>query len=343
LVRQVEPLSKCSPRQRGALAKRRQRRASSRARPLRRRRDGRAAQARTREQSPARVRVPARQKAPRSFRRRDLSRGRIQGGSRPAGKRLGFPDRGRSRAGDPGARDVTRRVRATSSRARASPSLERLGPRFVLPRKWIAARESRRKRIAARRPPSGQPDDGPTQPASVGAGVKRSESSTRVRGLAARSGVPARRLRLQKSTNDAEAQRSANPAGKRVAWTGAQVRTLRKDGPGFKSVVDPSRGGQAAAREGARAGRSKERCGAEVFGRWKAPRVVWLGRPFTRAAWGRSRQLLGASQPRERWRGPRRGDRGVRGLCMHASRREDNARHRRSREGSRAARRSEMP
>lgn len=41
----------------------------------------------------------------------------------------GPPGHAARHIGDPGARDVTRRVRATSSRARVSPSLERLGPR----------------------------------------------------------------------------------------------------------------------------------------------------------------------------------------------------------------------
>jgi len=52
-------------------------------------------------------------------------------------------------------------------------------------------------------------------------------------------------------------------------------------------------------------------------------------------------RLTRHGQARERLPVFARGDRDVRGLCMHASRREDNARHRRSREGSRAARRSE--
>jgi hypothetical protein len=73
---------RCFPRQ-GEAPRRSKRHASPRAMPLRRRRDGAAIQARAKEPSVARVRVPSRKKAPRSSQRCRSSRGGIRGGSRP--------------------------------------------------------------------------------------------------------------------------------------------------------------------------------------------------------------------------------------------------------------------
>jgi len=50
----------------------------------------------------------------------------------------GTPDLANDRAGDPGARSATRRACATSFAKRASPSLERFGPRLASRRSWLA-------------------------------------------------------------------------------------------------------------------------------------------------------------------------------------------------------------
>jgi hypothetical protein len=99
--------------------------------PLRRRRDRVPIQARTEEQSPARVRVPSRQKAPRSLRRCRPSRGGIQGGSRPERRveRDSRPhDESSRRHGVP---EALRGGHARIVQERASPLLGRLGPRSV--------------------------------------------------------------------------------------------------------------------------------------------------------------------------------------------------------------------
>jgi len=107
--------------------------------PLRRRRDGSAARARTEEQSSGHVRVPLRWKAPRSIRGWRSSRGDTQGGSRPGQGGAKAPGFAASWLGDPGARSVSRRARATSFKERALPLLACSGPRPVFPRKWSAA------------------------------------------------------------------------------------------------------------------------------------------------------------------------------------------------------------
>lgn len=165
-----------------------------RAMPPRRRRDGAAVQARTREQSPGRVRVPSRQKAPWSFRRCRPSRGGIRGGPRPERRTSRFnPDHEANRAGDPGARGVTRRARATSSKERANHAFARTPrPAIRLVRASGTRRsESRRERITARRPPVWQrTGEADATWHRLVPGEKRGESSTRVRGSAARRVCP---------------------------------------------------------------------------------------------------------------------------------------------------------
>ena len=164
-----------------------------RAMPPRRRRDGAAVRARTREQSPARVRVPSRQKAPWSFRRRHPSRGGIRGGPRPERRASRFfQTTGRIEPVTrvPGAsREGHARHRQKSARTR--PLLERLGPRFASSAQ--AERVGVKAGVSGSRlagPRCGNAPERPTQPASVGAGEQRGESSTRVRGSAARRACP---------------------------------------------------------------------------------------------------------------------------------------------------------
>jgi len=145
--------------------------------PPRRRRDGAAVQARTEEPSSARVRVPARQKAPRSFRRCRPSRGAIKEGSRlvrrvsrssrphhESNRRPGCP-----RRHEKGTRDI---VQERAVRLFSSASALDL-PR---PRKWNTVRASRCVQVEARRPPMRQRIEGQRNrhrlvPASSGAKV----------------------------------------------------------------------------------------------------------------------------------------------------------------------------
>jgi len=100
--------------------------------PLRRRRDGPPIQARTEEQSPARVGISSRQKAPRSLRRCRPSRGGIQ--ERPRPERRATRD-SRPRHASSRRRGCSERheegTRESSKNAR-SPLLGRSGPRTVL-------------------------------------------------------------------------------------------------------------------------------------------------------------------------------------------------------------------
>jgi hypothetical protein len=79
-------------------------------------------------------------------------------------------------------------------------------------------------------PPRGNAAEGPTQLASVGASEQRGESLTRVRGQTARSGVPARRHRLQKSANEARGSEKRDPAGKRARGRGPGSRRSPQGG-----------------------------------------------------------------------------------------------------------------
>lgn len=147
-----------------------------------------------------RVRVPLRQKAPRFSRRCCLSRGGIRGGSWPGRSRTrDLPDPAYNRAGDPGARSVTRRARANIVRDTRIAFSRAFRPTNCL------------VQVVARRPSMRQRIERPTQPASVGAGAQRSESSSRVRGSKARRVCPRVVSRLQKSASVVEAQRSAYP------------------------------------------------------------------------------------------------------------------------------------
>jgi len=139
--------------------------------PLRRRREGTAVQARTEEPSSARVRVPARQKAPWSFRRYLPSRGGIKEGPRPV-------------------RRVTRssRPRHHSSRRPGCPRRHEKGTRDIVQERaarlfsnasaldlpWSTKVEPVvRKPVGAGRgsqPPDAATYRGATQLASVGAG-----------------------------------------------------------------------------------------------------------------------------------------------------------------------------
>jgi hypothetical protein len=143
--------------------------------PLRRRRDETAVQARTEEPSSARVRAPARQKAPWFFRRCRPSRGGIKEEPRPArratrssrphhqsNRRPGCP-----RRHEEGTRDI---VQERAARLCSNASALDL----PCPRKWNTSCVSRRVQVEARRPPmrqriAGQRNRHRLVPASSGA------------------------------------------------------------------------------------------------------------------------------------------------------------------------------
>jgi len=243
--------------------------------PSRRRRDGVAIQARTEEPSSARVRVSARQKAPWSFRRCHPSRGGIRGGPRPdrratkssrlhraSSRRPGCP-----RRHEKGTRDI---VQERAARLYSSASTRNL----LRPRKWNTAFASRRVQVAARRPSMRQRIEGPTQPASVGAGEQRGESPTRVRGSNARWVCPRVVSRLQKSASDAWVQRSVSPGGNGARGRGPNSRRFERTGEGERGGENRDRGGQTTSPEKSGAGRSRERRGAKVLARWKTSRIA---------------------------------------------------------------------
>jgi len=121
----------------------------------------------------------------------------------------------------------------------------------------------------------------------AGSGDESVHSRARIDGS---KGVPARRIRLQKSSSEAEVQTSAISRWQRGAWTGIQPACLCKEAGGCKGIVKRRRGGQAAAPGKARAGRPRGRRGARVLDRWKALQAVPPARSFTRAGGKRPRR-----------------------------------------------------
>jgi len=171
--------------------------------------------ARTREPSLIRVRVPSRWKAPRSLTTVSPFARRHPRGISASVIRCGLSSPTSHRVGDPGARSVPRRAFAASLRgaAQIAFSLSASARDSTCPCKWKVSVSCGHLRIAVRRPSLRQRTIGPTQPASVDAGVQRDESLTRVRRSMARWVCPRVANRLQKSASDTEVQRSALPVG----------------------------------------------------------------------------------------------------------------------------------
>jgi hypothetical protein len=197
-----------------------------------------------------------------------------------------LPDHGANRTGDPGARGVTRRARATSSKERANQAFAR-APRPVirLVRASGARRsESRRERIAARRSPvwrrTGEADA--TWHRLV-PGEQRSESPTRVRGLAARRACPYVETVAEIGERRPRPREARYPLATGHVDGGPALAGSQKDPRGCKGVGSEQRGGQAAGLVKIGAGRPRGRCGAKILDRWKAPRIVFRFASFTRA------------------------------------------------------------
>jgi hypothetical protein len=134
------------------------------------------------------------------------------------------PDHEAHRAGDPGARDVTRRARATSSQERANQAFARTSrPVIRLVRASGTRRsQSRRERIAARRPPVWQ-RTGEANATGIGwcRRVAGRKLHSRVR-IGSSKGVPVRRNGCRSRRATTEAERSVIPAGNGTTWTAAQ-------------------------------------------------------------------------------------------------------------------------
>jgi hypothetical protein len=182
------------------------------------------------------------------------------------------------------------------------------------PRKRRAPIESRRQRIAARRPPMRQ-RTGEADATGIGwcrrAAGRKPHSRARISGS---KGVPARRERLQKSASGAEAQRSVFPAGNGTTWTGAQLsRDLKRTRGGAKA----SRAGATVAKPrslrspepGARKGVAGQR--SSIDGRHLGSSLP--AGSVTRSGWGRSWRPSRERKERELHGLRGGGDRGVRG------------------------------
>jgi len=219
----------------------------------------------------------------------------------------GSPDLANDRAGDPGARDATRRVRATSFAKHASSSLERFGPRLALRRSWLAD------------PRCGNASNGKRSrhrlvPARSGARAPLAREDRRLVRV-----CPRVVFRLQKWASVAEAQGSAYPvATERV--DGSLADGVREDRFGEKAsttclaVAKPRRRPQAGA------GRSRGRRGAKVLVARKAPRADLPHVPLHAGRGWRSRRLPPWHRARKR-NGPHGSrDRGVRGASAHMAR-----------------------
>jgi len=181
----------------------------------------------------------------------------------------------------------------------------------------LHASGARRAKAAARSsrfagPPGGDAQGGQRNrhrlvPASSGAKAPLACEDRRLDGCARAS------IRLQKSANVAQVQRSVLPVGNGTRGRGPSSGNSARDPPGCKGVGRQPRGGQAAELEEAGAGRSRGRCGAKVVARWKAPRVVSRSASFTRAGTERPRRPTRGFVNARASRARGGGDRGVRG------------------------------
>jgi len=153
----------------------------------------------------------------------------------------------------------------------------------------------------------------PTQPASVGAGEQRSESSTRVRGLNARRVCPRVVFRLQKSASGTQTQRSASPVGNGACGRGSNSseseRTRESETVSRFGVAAAKPRHQGTPEPGAREGVAGQRF--LLDGRHLGLLVQLAS--FTRSSCERSRRLSGVRASRERHDTRERGDRDVRG------------------------------
>jgi len=197
--------------------------------PLRRRRDGAAVQARTEEQSSARVRVPARRKAPRSLRRRHPSRGGVRGRSRPARRvtRVLQPPRRIepvTRVPEAPREGHAHIVQERAARLCSSASARDLSR----PRKWNASHASRCIQVAARRLPVRQRI---AEANATGIGWCRRVAGRKLHSRArvdSSKGVPARRIQVAEVGKRRRGSKKRDSRWQRGTWTGARPSGARK-------------------------------------------------------------------------------------------------------------------
>jgi len=180
----------------------------------------------------------------------------------------------------------------------SQPSLERFGPCAASStqvehserKPGRAARGSQVTSAATRR--CGQRNWHRLVPAS-----SEAEASLACEDRAARTGVPARRLSVAEVGERRLGSEKHDPlAIGRVDGNQSYCRETAErwsSSGGFKSVDDRHRGGQAAEPGETRAGRSRERRGAEVFARWKALPIAFGACSFTREGKGAISAALG--------------------------------------------------
>jgi hypothetical protein len=263
--------------------------------PPRRRREGTPTQARTEEQSSARVGVSSRPKAPRSPRRCLLSRGgipkrsrsvrRASRKSRPWGEANRRP--GCSERHEEGLRDL---IKSAQLSLRSSASIRDLTPSTKVERD---VRKPARVRSRLAGSWCGDASKGLRNrhlfvPASSGAQAFHSRAR-----IDSSSGVPARRIRLQKSSCEAEGPDKRASRWQRGAWTGAQTREDPQGSARAQRRREPAPRWPSRGVGKAQAGRSKGRRGARVLDRWKALQAVPPARSFTRVGRRRPRRPLG--------------------------------------------------
>jgi len=227
------------------------------------------------------------------------------------------PDLTNNRAGDPGARDATRR--ACESIVRES--------RFAFSR--TSRPVSCFAQVTARRPKGGQNSPkGQRSRHRLVPEQQRGESSTGARGPSARLGVPVRRIQVaevgKRRRGSEKRVPGGNGTGGREPRSGQAPKRART---GRKGVDGLHRGGQAAGQAKTGAGRSKGRRGAKVLAVWKTSRAVLPHAPLHAVERGAalaacSQKAPGAQAMLDRTRQPRQE---VSEARPHTSRGEDNA------------------
>jgi hypothetical protein len=198
---------------------------------------------------------------------------------------------------------------------------------LLLPRKRNATCESRRVRVAARRPTVRQ-RIGRANATGIGwcrrVAERKLHSRARIDGS---SGVPVRLIRLQKSANDVEVRRSVLPAGNGARGREPSSRGLRKESRGSAKA---STTGTAVAKPWSR-GRPEPGAREGVAGQRSSPDGrhprsfigSFVHANGSRAVSAASAELVNARASR----GTRGRRQGCQRLGPHASRREENARH----------------
>jgi len=159
-----------------------------------------------------------------------------------------------NRTGDPGARGAPTRGRAIWSRARAHLCSSAPARDLFRPRKWNATvkADACRSRFAGLS--RGNARVGQRNHHLFGGGSSGAKASLACEESTARRVCPRIEIRLQKSANDTEVQRSALPRQRRRVDGNPGFRSFARMASGSKGVDNRYRGGKATAPGKARAG-----------------------------------------------------------------------------------------